>query len=129
MKACFHKTVCKYRIASDTDLDGLCAIAETCKFCVGTGPDELKKGKKKEAVKRHYKKRGEVAAPAQESTEDHSGITEKQFRKAKLKIAYARQHKKLTENQEKALEAMKGLWFGKMNEEQKRQIISIANDL
>ncbi|HUU39347.1 MAG TPA: hypothetical protein VMW42_00250 [Desulfatiglandales bacterium] len=122
IKACIHKCVCRHLVASDSDPDGYCAVTEVCRFYVpehdGTKP-----------VKRAYKKRLVSDPPINEELEDDSGITEKQFKKAKKKIQNAKQNKGLNDSQKRALKAMKGLRFKSMSGAQKQQILNIANDL
>lgn len=56
-------------------------------------------------------------------------VSRKDFDKARTKIQNARYTKKLTDNQERALETLKGLRFTTMSEAQKHQILNIANDI
>ena len=122
MKACFHECVCRHLVALGYALNRPCPINEICKFYAGAPED--KKGK---AAKKPCKRRLESDPPIEDI--DTSGISEKQFKKAKKKIENARQNKGLTENQESALVPMKRLRFKKMTGEQKKQIVNIANDL
>lgn len=121
---CSHKIVCKHFAALGSDPDSPCPITETCRFYATPDLDPPRKGK------RPYKKRIVSDLTLHDDMDiDTSGITEKQFKKAKKKIVNARQNKGLTDNQESALKAMKGLRFKKMSVAQKEQIISIAKDL
>ncbi len=134
MRDCVKKDVCRHLIALDGNLEA-CAATETCRFILEAVESKKEKPatrtykKKGEATKRHYKKRTESAPPLHEPIDDDSGITEKQFKKAKKKIINARQNKGLNENQERALESMKGLHFKSLNGTQKQQILNIAKDL
>ena len=124
MKACFHECVCKHLIALGVDPGSPCPIVETCKYHAAADLCKPKEGK------RPYKSRLKSDPTLHDDADiDTSGITEKQFKKAKTKIANAKQMGKLNENQKSALKAMKGKRFKKMNATQKQQIVSIANDL
>ena len=124
MKACFHECVCRHLGVLNIKPDDACPIIETCKYHAKPDLDEPKKGK------RQYKRRIQSDQTIRQDTDiDTSGITEKQFKKAKKKIVNVKQNKGLDENQELALKAIKGLHFKKMSGIQKQQIMDIADDL
>ena len=89
---CVRKNMCKFFDEGDKAVGG------------GSSPKE----------KRHYKKRAKPD-PDDDSTDiGESKITPVQYESARKKIANAKYHDKLNENQVKALESLKGLRFKTM---------------
>lgn len=118
---CIHQEVCGHFFTKDQP--DLCAVNNVCKYYESLIKEKISTDK---ASKRRYTKRGK---PDDDAVVNEDGITEKQFKKARKKIANAQQQKRLSDNQKLALTTLKGLRFKTMTEAQREQIVSIAKDL
>ena len=118
---CIHQEVCSHFFTKDQP--DLCAVNNVCKYYESAVATKISTDK---ASKRRYTKRGKTD---DDVVVNEDGITEKQFKKARKKIANAQQQKRLSDNQKLALTTLKGLRFKTMTEAQREQIVSIAKDL
>jgi hypothetical protein len=124
MAGCKLDVICKHFVLeSFTE----CVRKGMCKFF--TEGDKAIGGGKAAEEKRHYKKRAKTAPDDDNTDIGDCNITEKQFKKARKKISNAKQNKGIDENQEKALESLKGVKYKNATAAQKEQIIGIAKDL
>lgn len=118
--SCKQDKVCKYFVLTSFTH---CLREDICKFYEEVVTDGPAKQKRK------YKKRAGKSDEDIDSIPESNGVTEKQFKKARKKIANAQQNHKLSENQELALKGLKGLRYKTMTEAQREQVVNIAQEL
>lgn len=128
VKVCFHEDVCKHLINLTGEVDAPpCPITTICKHHVAPEIEKVTRPYKKRAYKpRTYKKRvkyNKAPGPIE------SKITKKQINKAKKKIMNAKRNKGISDNQDAAFNALKGIRFKNLTDSMKEQIIGIANDI
>jgi len=123
MAGCKNDVICKHFVlTSFTE----CVRKDICKF-FDMG-DKVVAVSTAKPVKRKYTRKGKADFDDKIDPDD-SGITEKQFKKARKKIANAQQNGKLDENQKLALSSLKGVRFKNATAAQKEQVINMARDL
>lgn len=127
MEKCIHEEVCRYKTE---EAGQRCGNTEICKHC-----DDGSCGV---VVKKHHKAgvwhpKAHKAHKAEDPNDDEGtgeeGISEKEFKRAKKQVEYFMKSGKLTDNQQLALDTIKGKHFKNLPEVQRKQMLDIAKDV